>query len=68
MGSEPKSLRSFHIHENKHKFKDVPKGCLAIKVGQGEDDLWRFVVPLIYFSHPLFLQLLKEVEEEFSFD
>ncbi|XP_028796931.1 auxin-responsive protein SAUR32-like [Neltuma alba] len=68
MGSGPKTLRSFHIHGKKHEFRDVPKGCLAIRVGQGEDDLQRFVVPVIYFNHPLFLQLLKEAEEEFGFD
>ncbi|KAI9076808.1 hypothetical protein K1719_028725 [Acacia pycnantha] len=32
MGSGPKSLRSFHIHGKKHEFRDVPKGCLAIKL------------------------------------
>ncbi|GMN42844.1 hypothetical protein TIFTF001_012052 [Ficus carica] len=46
---------------------DVPKGCLAIKVGQGEEQQ-RFVVPVIYINHPLFMQLLKEAEEEFGFD
>ncbi|KAK7332711.1 hypothetical protein VNO80_29466 [Phaseolus coccineus] len=45
----------------------VPKGCLAIKVGQGEDQQ-RFVVPVMYFTHPLFMQLLKEAEEEYGFD
>ncbi|XP_022633544.1 auxin-responsive protein SAUR32-like [Vigna radiata var. radiata] len=47
--------------------RGVPKGCLAIKVGQGEDQQ-RFVVPVIYFNHPLFMQLLKEAEEEYGFD
>ncbi|KAI9115789.1 hypothetical protein K1719_013458 [Acacia pycnantha] len=60
MGSGPKSLRSFHIHGKKHEFRDVPKGCLAIKVGQGEDDLQRFVVPLIYINHPLFFAALED--------
>ncbi|KAI9073405.1 hypothetical protein K1719_044638 [Acacia pycnantha] len=60
MGSRPKSLRSFHIHGKKHEFRDVPKGCLAIKVGQGEDDLKRFVVPLIYINHPLFFAALED--------
>lgn len=46
---------------------DVPKGCLAVKVGQGEEKE-RFVVPVIYFNHPLFMQLLKEAEEEYGFD
>ncbi|KAF5464516.1 hypothetical protein F2P56_014589 [Juglans regia] len=47
--------------------RDVPKGCLAIKVGQGEKQQ-RFVVPVMYFNHPLFMQLLKEAEEEYGFD
>ncbi|KAI3444365.1 hypothetical protein Pfo_001030 [Paulownia fortunei] len=56
-----------HHHEKKQLVKDVPKGCLAIKVGQGEEQQ-RFVVPVIYFNHPLFLQLLKGAEEEYGFD
>lgn len=58
----------FHHHEkNKEDLKDIPKGCLAILVGQGEEQQ-RFVVPVIYFNHPLFMQLLKEAEEEYGFD
>ncbi|KAF7843906.1 auxin-responsive protein SAUR32 [Senna tora] len=63
MGSKEKSS------VKKRNCRDVPKGCLAIKVGQGgEEELQRFVVPVIYFNHPLFLQLLKEAEEEYGFD
>lgn len=51
----------------KQEVRDVPKGCLAIKVGHGEEQQ-RFVVPVIYFNHPLFMQLLKEAEEEYGFD
>jgi len=46
----------------------VPKGCLAIKVGQAEEEQQRFVVPVFYFNHPLFMRLLKEAEEEYGFD
>ncbi|KAK2419428.1 SAUR auxin-responsive protein family [Trifolium repens] len=67
MGSDEKSVLSYLLHGKKQEFKDVPKGCLAIKVGQGEDQQ-RFVVPVIYFNHPLFMQLLKEAEEEYGFD
>ncbi|KAF9669115.1 hypothetical protein SADUNF_Sadunf14G0074500 [Salix dunnii] len=74
MGSRERSLRSFnlhlpHLHHHHHKkqARDVPKGCLAIKVGQGEEQQ-RFIVPVIYFNHPLFTQLLKEAEEEYGFD
>ncbi|GLT75994.1 hypothetical protein SLE2022_030460 [Rubroshorea leprosula] len=68
MGSGEKSLRSSHLHHHgKKQVRDVPKGYLAIKVGQGEEQQ-RFVVPVIYFNHPLFMQLLKEAEEEYGFD
>ncbi|GMY09057.1 auxin-responsive protein SAUR32-like [Fagus crenata] len=80
MGSGEKSVRNFHLnlppllhhhhqhqHGKKQEVRDVPKGCLAIKVGQGEEQQ-RFVVPVIYFNHPLFMQLLKEAEEEYGFD
>ncbi|XP_004306629.1 PREDICTED: auxin-induced protein X15-like [Fragaria vesca subsp. vesca] len=61
-----------HHHHSNHKNKqvngrDVPKGCLAIKVGVGEEQQ-RFVVPVLYFNHPLFIQLLKEAEKEYGFD
>ncbi|KAJ4825433.1 Auxin-responsive protein saur32 [Turnera subulata] len=77
MGSGEKSLRNFHLHlphlhhhhhhHNKKQATDVPKGCLAIKVGQGEEQQ-RFVVPVLYFNHPLFMHLLKEAEDEYGFD
>ncbi|KAF6153711.1 hypothetical protein GIB67_000944 [Kingdonia uniflora] len=64
-------LNYFHLHFPHHGKResmiDVPKGCLAIMVGQGEEEM-RVVVPVKYFNHPLFMQLLKEAEEEFGFD
>ncbi|MCA0777046.1 SAUR-like auxin-responsive family protein, partial [Vibrio vulnificus] len=27
-----------------------------------------FIVPVIYINHPLFMQLLKEAEEEYGFE
>ncbi|XWS35935.1 hypothetical protein CRYUN_Cryun20dG0039400 [Craigia yunnanensis] len=78
MGSGEKSLRNFHLHlphlhhhhhqHGKKQSRDVPKGCLAIKVGSQGEEQQRFVVPVIYFNHPLFIQLLKEAEEEYGFD
>ncbi|KAF7826232.1 auxin-responsive protein SAUR32-like [Senna tora] len=47
---------------------EIPKGCLAIKVGQEGEKQERFVVPVLYFNHPLFMNLLKEAEEEYGFD
>ncbi|XP_071738330.1 auxin-responsive protein SAUR21-like [Rutidosis leptorrhynchoides] len=45
---------------------DVPKGCLAVYVGEIQKT--RFVVPLSFLEHPLFQNLLHESEEEFGFD
>ncbi|KAH0686651.1 hypothetical protein KY284_017204 [Solanum tuberosum] len=60
---------NFHHHHNhgKKELKNIPKGCLAVIVGQGEEQQ-RFVIPVNYINHPLFLQLLKEAEKEFGFD
>lgn len=49
-----------------------PKGHLAVYVGdggKGEEGAQprRFVVPAIFFNHPLFADLLREAEEEFGF-
>lgn len=46
----------------------VPKGHLAVYVGQKDDDPHRFLVPIIYFNHPLFSELLREAEEEYGFE
>ncbi|XP_031493258.1 auxin-induced protein 6B-like [Nymphaea colorata] len=42
----------------------VPKGCLAVYVGEG---MRRFVIPLSYLNHSIFRALLKKAEEEFGF-
>ncbi|KAH7854844.1 hypothetical protein Vadar_018335 [Vaccinium darrowii] len=61
-----------HLHLHHHKkdvmmMRDIPKGCLAVMVGQGEEQQ-RIIIPVIYINHPLFMQLLKEAEEEYGFD
>ncbi|KAK8685016.1 hypothetical protein V6N13_041027 [Hibiscus sabdariffa] len=43
----------------------VPKGHLAVYVGESEV---RVVVPVIYFNHPLFGELLKETERVYGFN
>ncbi|CAN1218631.1 Auxin-responsive protein SAUR24 [Linum perenne] len=48
------------------RFQDVPKGFLAVYVGEKQKK--RFVVPLSYLSQPLFQDLLSMAEEEFGFD
>ncbi|XP_026665714.1 auxin-responsive protein SAUR36-like [Phoenix dactylifera] len=50
----------------------TPKGHLAVYVSggrKGEEAVSprRFVVPVIDFNHPLFVELLREAEEEFGF-
>ncbi|XP_010271570.1 PREDICTED: auxin-responsive protein SAUR21-like [Nelumbo nucifera] len=45
--------------------KDVPRGHFAVYVGENQTK--RFVVPISLFKHPLFHDLLKRAEEEFSF-
>ncbi|XP_078447874.1 auxin-responsive protein SAUR32-like [Wolffia australiana] len=54
--------------ENQHTHANVRKGFLAVMVGQEGEDQRRFVVPVGYLSHPLFVQLLKEAEEVYGFD
>ncbi|XP_051137894.1 auxin-responsive protein SAUR32-like [Andrographis paniculata] len=64
-----------HFHHHNHggcsgerrEARGIPKGCLAITVGQGLERR-RFVIPVSYLNHPLFTQLLKEAEEEYGFD
>ncbi|XP_062120003.1 auxin-responsive protein SAUR32 [Humulus lupulus] len=69
---------NFHNHNKDHDhhddqgdqvaMKDIPKGCLAVMVGEDEEQTQRFVIPVRYINHPLFMQLLKEAEEEYGFD
>ncbi|CAN1159161.1 Auxin-responsive protein SAUR24 [Linum perenne] len=48
------------------RFQDVPKGYLAVYVGETQKK--RFVVPVSYLSQPSFQDLLSMAEEEFGFD
>ncbi|MQL84734.1 hypothetical protein Taro_017245 [Colocasia esculenta] len=61
--------RKDHHHGQRQQHQpQVPKGCLAVMVGQEEEEQQRFVVPVAYLSHPLFMQLLKEAENEYGFE
>ncbi|KAK1258118.1 hypothetical protein QJS04_geneDACA012306 [Acorus gramineus] len=71
MGNGEKSFMNFlnHHHQKKKEVvKDVPKGCLAIKVGGEGEEQERFVVPVVYLNHPLFMHLLKETEGVYGFE
>ncbi|XP_038995863.1 auxin-responsive protein SAUR36-like [Hibiscus syriacus] len=46
----------------------VPKGQLAVYVGESEGNTKRMLVPVIYFNHPLFGELLKEAERVYGFN
>ncbi|KAJ6406031.1 hypothetical protein OIU84_009706 [Salix udensis] len=70
-GSGSKSMkflkRTLSISENSARETSsnvVPKGYLAVGVGEEQK---RFIIPTEYLSHPAFLILLREAEEEFGF-
>ncbi|KAM7273971.1 hypothetical protein ACFE04_028635 [Oxalis oulophora] len=44
---------------------NVPKGCLAVYVGETEKK--RFVIPISFLNEPAFQELLCKAEEEFGF-
>ncbi|CAH8275697.1 unnamed protein product [Arabidopsis lyrata] len=53
---------------NEPKTPSVPKGHLVVHVGESGDDTRRVVVPVIYFNHPLFGELLEQAERVYGFD
>ncbi|CAK9171426.1 unnamed protein product [Ilex paraguariensis] len=46
---------------------DVKEGHFAV-IAVDDDELKRFIVPLSYLTHPLFLRLLEQAAEEYGFD
>ncbi|CAN1218655.1 Auxin-responsive protein SAUR21 [Linum perenne] len=65
-GSGSSKTGSGSSRSSSSRFQDVPKGFLAVYVGESQKK--RFVVPLSYLSQPLFQDLLSMAEEEFGFD
>ncbi|KAI3736335.1 hypothetical protein L6452_15874 [Arctium lappa] len=64
--SNLKCFRRSSSFPNGNCQKDVPKGHLAVYVGQIQKK--RFIVPITYLDQPLFQVLLRHSEEEFGFD
>ncbi|KAL1324275.1 hypothetical protein HN51_034426 [Arachis hypogaea] len=56
---------SFTANQATSKVVEVPKGYLAMYVGE---KMKRFVVPISYLNQPLFQELLSQAEEEFGYD
>jgi SAUR family protein len=54
------------IFRRSSKSFDVPKGFVAVYVGETEKK--RFVVPVSYLNQPIFQDLPSKAEEEFGFD
>ncbi|KAK9690979.1 hypothetical protein RND81_09G168300 [Saponaria officinalis] len=61
MSSTKEILRRYN------KNQGVPKGHLAVYVGDYNESKRRYVVPLSCLSHPTFQELLNLAEEEFGF-
>jgi len=54
---------SFSASQAASKSTEVPKGYLAVYVGEKQK---RFVIPISYLNQPSFQGLLSEAEEEFE--
>ncbi|KAK7258009.1 hypothetical protein RIF29_32385 [Crotalaria pallida] len=56
---------SFTANQASTKVGDVPKGYVAVYVGER---MKRFVIPISYLNQPSFQDLLRQAEEEFGYD
>ncbi|RDY08719.1 hypothetical protein CR513_07029, partial [Mucuna pruriens] len=56
---------SFAANQASSKAVDVPKGCLAVYVGE---KMKRFVIPVSYLNQSSFQDLLNQAEDEFGYD
>ncbi|GLJ54421.1 hypothetical protein SUGI_1168760 [Cryptomeria japonica] len=59
-------LPHFPLQLGSKRGGDLPKGCVALDVGEGEEQK-RCVIPVEYMNHPLFQKFLKEAEKEYGF-
>ncbi|ESW04884.1 hypothetical protein PHAVU_011G133500 [Phaseolus vulgaris] len=67
MGFRLRGIRKalFATNQASSKAGDVPKGYLAVYVGE---KMKRFVVPLSYLNQPSFQNLLNQAVEEFGYE
>ncbi|CAN1162738.1 Auxin-responsive protein SAUR22 [Linum perenne] len=65
-GSGSNKATSRFSNKATSRFPNVPKGFLAVYVGEKQKK--RFVVPVSYLSKPSFQDLLNLAEDEFGFD
>ncbi|CAM0943871.1 unnamed protein product [Alopecurus aequalis] len=52
--------------QQQEKKGKVKKGWLAVRVG--DEQFQRFVIPIAYLYHPLFLQLLEAARDTYGYD
>ncbi|XP_021640519.2 uncharacterized protein LOC110635474 [Hevea brasiliensis] len=53
-------------NQSSSNFTDVPKGHIAVYVGEGQKK--RFIIPVSFLNKPSFQELLRKAEEEFGFN
>ncbi|KAL2335065.1 hypothetical protein Fmac_016278 [Flemingia macrophylla] len=56
---------SFSAKQASSKGVDVPRGYLAVYVGE---KMKRFVIPISYLNQPSFQDFLNQAEEEFGYE
>ncbi|RYR22678.1 hypothetical protein Ahy_B03g067982 [Arachis hypogaea] len=62
---QQKKTMGFRLPAIRRASSEVPKGYLAVYVGE---KMKRFVIPVSYLNQPLFQELLNQAEEEFGYD
>jgi len=61
----PRTRRSsFTAGQSSSKQVEVPKGYLAVYVGE---EMKRFLIPVAFLNEPLFQELLSQAQEEFGY-
>ncbi|XWS40133.1 hypothetical protein CRYUN_Cryun18bG0113900 [Craigia yunnanensis] len=59
-------LRRSNLLPNQSASLDVPKGYIAVYVGESKKK--RFVIPISFLNQPSFQELLRMAAEEYGFD